>query len=259
MTRRQHLLGAAIVAAFAPGAAAQNPQHGGQYAPADIQHGAAIYAVQCINCHGPNGDGVAGINLRAGRFKRVNSDDDLRTVVTSGVTGTGMPAFNFTPAEVIGIVSFVRNMDVVETGSVVRGNASTGRVLYEGKGKCNTCHRVNGQGSRTGPNLSDVGSLRTAGALEKSLLDPTANMLRANRFVRAVTKSGRTYLGRRLNESTYTVQLIDESETLVSLNKGDLREYAVLKTSPLPSYKDVLSESERADLLAYLLTLREMK
>src|SRR5258706_9659959 len=70
---RNLVLSAAVLAAFVPQAAAQNPQHAGQYAPADIQHGAAIYAAQCTGCHGPNGDGVAGINLPARRFKRVNT------------------------------------------------------------------------------------------------------------------------------------------------------------------------------------------
>ena len=48
-------------------------------------------------------------------------------------------------------------------------------------------------------------------------------MLPINRPVRAVTQDGRTIRGRRLNEDTYTVQLIDEQERLVSLVKADLQ------------------------------------
>ena len=62
-----------------------------------------------------------------------------------------------------------------------------------------------------------------------------------NRPVRAVTKDGRSINGRRLNEDTYTVQLIDEQERLVSLTKADLREYTILTASPMPSYKDRLT------------------
>jgi len=62
--------------------------------------------------------------------------------------------------------------------------------------------------------------------------------------------------GRRLNEDTYSVQLIDDHERLVSLMKADLREFKIQTTSPMPSYKDVFSGDELADLLAYLLSLK---
>ena len=42
-----------------------------------------------------------------------------------------------------------------------------------------------------------------------------------------MTKDGRTLRGRRLNEDTYTVQIIDEQEHLLSLAKADLRELVV--------------------------------
>ena len=74
--------------------------------------------------------------------------------------------------------------------------------------------------------------------------------------MRAVTKDGKVITGRRLNEDTYTVQLIDSQERLVSLAKADLKEYAVIKTSPMPSYRDKLSAQELADLVAYLLSLK---
>ena len=60
-------------------------------------------------------------------------------------------------------------------------------------------------------------------------------MLPINRPVRAVTKDGRTIQGRRLNEDTYTVQLIDDREQLVTLVKADLRTYELGKTSPIPA------------------------
>jgi len=84
-------------------------------------------------------------------------------------------------------------------------------------------------------------------------------MLPANRPVRAVTLDGKVITGRRLNEDTYTVQLIDEQERLLSLSKANLREFTVLKSTPMPSYKDKFSSQELADLEAYLLSLRGVK
>ena len=62
--------------------------------------------------------------------------------------------------------------------------------------------------------------------------------------------------GRRLNEDTYTVQLIDEQERLVSLVKANLREYGLVRRTSMPSYRDKLATDELADLLAYLLSLK---
>ena len=81
-------------------------------------------------------------------------------------------------------------------------------------------------------------------------------MMPINRPVRAVTKDGKVINGRRLNEDTYSVQLIDDQEHLLSLTKADLREYTIVTTSPMPSFKDTLSAEELADVVSYLLSLK---
>jgi mono/diheme cytochrome c family protein len=70
-------------------------------------------------------------------------------------------------------------------------------------------------------------------------------------------RDGRTILGRRLNEDTHTVQLIDEHERLVSITKKDVRTLDVAKESAMPAYAGRLSDNEMADVVAYLLTLRK--
>ena len=53
--------------------------------------------------------------------------------------------------------------------------------------------------------------------------------------------------------------MINEDERLLSLVKDDLREYTVLTTSAMPSFAESLTEQERADVLAFLLTLKGMR
>lgn len=242
---------------FRPSAHAQNGT--GTYAQADIEYGSRIFVAQCSGCHGVNGDQVAGVNLRSGQFRHIFSDNDIRTTVTNGIAGTAMPPFNFDPPELAGIVAYIRNMRDFQAGGATGGDASHGEILFKGSGNCGSCHRVNGKGPRTAPDLSDVGALRTAYSLMQSLVDPTAAMLPVNRSVRAITRDGKTITGRRLNEDTYTVQLIDDQEHLVSLEKANLREYRVIESSSMPSYKDKLSTKDLTDLVAYLLTLKGMK
>ena len=229
--------------------------HAGQYSQADIERGSRLYGANCAFCHGANGDAVANVDLRSGKFRKAVSDEDLGRLIVTGVPGTAMPPHKFENAELTGIVAYVRAMRDVRAAAVAVGDARRGKEIFAGKGACLSCHRVAGQGSRLAPDLSDIGMVRSANALQKSLLDPTASMLPINRAVRAVTRSGKVISGRRLNEDTYSVQLIDTEERLVSLAKADLKEYAVIKTSPMSSYRDKLSAQELADVVAYLLTL----
>jgi cytochrome c oxidase cbb3-type subunit III len=247
------------VLSLSASAHAQGQDRAPVYYPADIQYGAQIFASQCTACHGENGDLIPGVNFRAGTFKRVISDNDIRATVTTGVPGTAMQPFNFGASELTGIVSYLRNMSSFDTKGMVLGNRTRGQALFEGAGKCASCHAVNGKGPRVAPDLGDIGSMRTADLLHRTLLDPAAAMLPVSRSVRAVTKDGKTINGRRLNEDTYSVQLIDEQERLVSLNKSELREFQVLTATPMPSYKDKFSAQELADLEAYLLSLKGVK
>jgi putative heme-binding domain-containing protein len=226
------------------------------YTPADIAYGGRLYDAQCTTCHGANGDGVGGVDLRSGKFRNGATDQDLVRVITNGIPGTGMQAFKLDSAEITGIIAFLRNMNAFDRGSVKTGDVGRGRTTFEGKGECTRCHRVGSAGPRVAPDLSDIGAMRSAGSLLRSVIDPTSQMMPINRPVRAVTKDGKIVNGRRLNEDTYTVQLIDEQEKLVSLTKTDLREYTILTTSPMPSYKDRLNENELADVVAYLLSLK---
>jgi putative heme-binding domain-containing protein len=165
-----------------------------------------------------------------------------------------MPAFKFDAAEVAGIVAYVRNMNSVDRGSFVPGDASRGRAIYASR-NCARCHRIGATGSRVAPDLTDIGAVRSAASLVRSITDPDSQMFPINRPVRVVTRDGTVVNGRRLNEDTYTVQLIDDNERLLSFVKSDLREMTVLTTSPMPTYR-ALSDAERADLVAYLLSLK---
>jgi hypothetical protein len=116
-------------------------------------------------------------------------------------------------------------------------------AIFEGKGSCLTCHRVNGNGSRMGPDLSDMGVPRRGGgpgpqmetaaagnaaALERAILDPDADVAPANRFVRVVTKDGTAITGRLLNHDNFSVQLIDSQGKLRAFQMSELREYTVI-------------------------------
>jgi putative heme-binding domain-containing protein len=239
---------------LAPGGQAQ--QHVGQYEQPDIDYGARLYRGHCITCHGERGDSIPGVSLGSNKFRRATSDRDLTTIIRDGIAGTAMAPNAYSDSELAAIVAYLRNMTRADLGSANVGDAERGRALYVGKGDCGRCHRIGADGPRAAPDLSNIGVLRTAATLQRTLLDPEAALLPINRPVRAVLRDGTVVTGRRLNEDTYTVQIIDEHERLHTLDKSALREYSLGSDAKMPSYEKTLNDAERADLVAYLLSLK---
>ncbi|HJO03014.1 MAG TPA: c-type cytochrome [Acidobacteriota bacterium] len=255
--RRRSLLCLSILLALTPteGVAQALADH--QYTSAAIEAGGRLYGTECALCHGPNGDGVDGVDLRLGQFRHPLSDFALRQLITTGLAEARMPGFDFEPAELDSLVAFIRAGFDPEGVAVKVGDVRRGQALFEGAGGCSSCHRVNGRGPRTAPDLSAIGVSRTPAALQRTLLDPAAALLPINRPVQAATRSGEIINGRRLNEDTYTVQLIDSEERLRSLVKADLVEFEVMRTPTMEP--TVLSSEQVADVIGYLLTLRGLQ
>ena len=239
---------------FVLSASALLAQHA--YTPGDIEEGARLFRTNCVQCHGPEGDLIPGVDLGHGKFRRASTQDGLIRIIQNGIPGTAMPPNNIQDYQAEIILAYLRSVATAGHSVSGNGNAARGKALFEGKGECLSCHRVSGNGSRVGPDLSEIGVLRRTVELEQSLLDPNAEVLPQNRYYRAVTRGGETVTGRLLNADTFTVQILDSKERLVSLPRSNLRESGFVETSPMPSYRDKLNTQERADVIAYLSSLK---
>lgn len=219
--------------------------------PQDIAAGARIYRSHCAVCHGIEGEGGRGVDLTQGRYRHATSDDELFNVISEGIPGTEMPGIFFNGRQLWQIVAFVRTLSEGKAAQQASGDAAAGQSVYASKG-CANCHMVDGSGSRTGPDLSDIGAQRSLAHLEAAVLRPGEKVLPQHWFVRGVAKDGSKVFGRRLNEDTYSVQLLDQNQKLVSVLKADLGEYEVLRESTMPSYQGKLTDKQFTDLIAYL-------
>jgi putative heme-binding domain-containing protein len=221
----------------------------------DIEDGSRAFRNSCQGCHGPDGDEIPGVDLGRGQFKRASSDADLVRIILNGVPGTAMPPVKMADEQAARIVAYLRSVAATRRSASAAGDPGRGKALFEGKGKCATCHRVDGAGGRLGPELSRIGSVRRAVELEHSIVEPGAEVLPTNRFYRVVTREGATATGRLLNHDTFTVQLLDSSEQLRSFVKADLKEHGFVAT-PMPSAKGALTPQEVTDLVGYLVSLK---
>jgi putative heme-binding domain-containing protein len=241
------------------------------YTQADIENGSRLYQSSCAGCHGPGGDMVPGIDLLRNQFRRATSDVEIIRIIQAGIPGTTMPPTSFTGTQAGTIVAFLRSAAPgagrgglpggrgATMATVPRGDMAKGRVLFAGKAQCATCHRVNGVGPRVAPELTDIGTIRQPQELQEKLLDPSRNVRPANRSVEITMKDGTKVTGHLLNQDTFTIQLLDSRERLVSLPRADVRDFAVTKDSPMPSYRDTLTSDEVADLVAYLISLKGLR
>jgi putative heme-binding domain-containing protein len=167
-----------------------------------------------------------------------------------------MPATpRMTEPQAARIVAYLRESAESSRSVSVQGDAARGRKIFEGQGECTDCHRVDGWGSRYGPDLSRIGLARRAAELEQSLVDPEAEVQPTSRFYSVTTADGEEVKGRLLNHDTFTVQLLDSDEHLRSFRKADLRRHSFIDT-PMPSYRDELDAQEIADVVSYLVSLR---
>ena len=241
-------VGLAIVGMWSPPTRAQ---HG--FTRAEVENGARLYQASCATCHGANGDQVRSVALFSGRFRAATTDDDLVRIIINGIPNTAMPPNRYSNEEAGMIVAYLRGLAAGDRVTLTAGDVARGKTVFTGTGKCASCHHPS---ARMAPTLADVGTIRRPLELEQAVLEPSADLHPDFRFVRAVRRDGSSIRGRLMNQSTFSVQILDTTEQLRGVDRSEIRELTFESNSPMPSYRGVLTTQELADVVAYLTTLR---
>ena len=115
-------------------------------------------------------------------------------------------------------------------GGITGGNQAAGAAIVGGKGTCLTCHGIQGKGSRLGPDLTDIGTLRTPEQLMTSLLEPDAEILPRESFLSCRRARRRHHLWKAAEpRPPFRILMLDEKEQLQSSQKSELREHGFIK------------------------------
>jgi hypothetical protein len=197
----------------------------------------------------------AGIDFSQGKFRRGTTDDELIRIIVRGIPAP-MPPSGIADNQVATIVAYLRSMTAgngdVGTGDPVRGRRHRRRqrrVSPYHHRRQRPARRTIAERHRHVPPHQ-----RRPDALARQ--SPSAEVGRRDRTVRVVTKDGRTVSGRFLNQDTFSIQLIDATDKMLSIDKSTVRESTILATSPMPSFKDKLTPQELSDVVSYLATLK---
>jgi cytochrome c oxidase cbb3-type subunit 3 len=96
----------------APGATQAPAQDSLEGNAAAIEAGQAIFALNCIPCHGPQGQGVIGPNLADKYWLHGNTYADLLNTIANGVPEKGMIAWKTTlpPEKIRQVAAFVLSL-----------------------------------------------------------------------------------------------------------------------------------------------------
>lgn len=244
-----------------PADAAVQARGASQFVPAatDLAAGKRVFDSQCAWCHGNDGDGGTGPNLR-GKLRHATDYPSLVGIIVGGLPGTEMPSFQLplTLRSAMQTATYVLSLSRA-AARPVPGNAQRGADLYRSTA-CGGCHVIAGSGGIVGPELTEIASRRGPAYLRESIVKPAASHPNGYLVVRAVPKSGPEVRGVRVNEDVFWISIRDAGGTVHTLEKSELaRVDREIDASLMPSYESRLSAAQLDDMVAYLSTLRGAK
>jgi putative heme-binding domain-containing protein len=129
--------------------------------------------------------------------------------------------------------------------------------------RCIVCHRFNGEGGATGPDLTQLAGRFNLKELCESLVEPSKVISDQYRASVVTTRSGKVYTGKIVSETRDVFTLVidpEDSTKVVDLKKAEVEEVLPSKVSLMPEdLLKPLNENEVLDLLAYLLSRGDPK
>jgi len=267
-------IGLLLACAAAPALA----QRGGAAAPVNpfennreaIQDGEAAFNQNCTMCHGARGaGGELGPALASGwRNDSRGSDAQLFNTIKKGIRGTAMPAWDgkLMDDQIWKIAAYIRVLRGTAIDNPLPGDVARGEQIFQGKGECSGCHMVDGKGGLSGPDLSNIASMRKVNSIQDALTKQEHRIfgpggahlavlppLDTYPPVRLVTTDGKTHDGVLMNEDGFSVQLLGSDQRLHTFDRAKLRAVTQTARSIMPTdYDKRLAPDEFRDLMAYL-------
>lgn len=138
-------------------------------------------------------------------------------------------------------------------GDVRRGQA----VFNSAKAACIQCHRLGYQGGDVGPELTSIGTVRSADDLLEAIVEPSASLVRSYEPVSITTRDGEERLGILRRDDAQGVTLITGPGSTLQIDRGNITAMTPSTVSLMPTGLDEqISRQELADLIEFLKNTR---
>lgn len=269
------LIGAAFVFSQTPPPGAQltsgdsvGPYNKQIVDPAAANRGRSVYAVECVDCHGPTARGTNnGPNLiQSIVVLRDRVGSELGPFMKKGhPLQSKAPSANLTTDQITGLSHFLKQrvddalkrQPMGDNINVITGDADAGRAYFNGDGKCATCHSVTG-------NLAGIAARYPEPVnLQQAMLFPSGRgrgrgaPATAPVMLTVTPAGGQPVTGVLVFLDDFVAQLRDGSGKLHSWSRSPTLK--VVKTDPLAAHHELLdhlTDKNVHDLVVYLETVK---
>jgi putative heme-binding domain-containing protein len=138
-----------------------------------------------------------------------------------------------------------------------RGDAVSGRVVFNTTGTCSKCHLVNGIGKDVGPNLSEIGNKLSREALFHTILFPSAGISHNYETHIALLTDGSVVTGIMTSDAADSVSLKDADAIVRTIPRSEIDEIKQQEISLMPAdLQKTMTAEELIDVVEYLTTLK---
>ncbi len=138
---------------------------------------------------------------------------------------------------------------------LTRGDVAQGAKVFFGKGICFSCHSVANKGGKFGPDLTNIGQIRSSHDILEAILYPGASFAREYETSKVLTKST-THVGVIKEQFPDALTIEVGPGVLIRVQRSEITGIEPVSVSMMPPGLDKqLTTEELSDLMAYLNSL----
>jgi len=143
--------------------------------------------------------------------------------------------------------------------SLTGGDAARGKEVFFGNAaaSCRRCHKINGEGSDVGPDLSEIAKTKSRDYLLEAIVDPNAKIAEGFETAVFAMEDGRVLSGVVRGEDEKTFRIVTPTGETLTIEKSAIDDRAKGQSGMPADVMKQISRRELRDVVEYLSTLKK--